>query len=297
MKSCILHRIVRCAFLLAVASSAAFSQGTDKIVTKGEETFRYHYFQNSTKVSTVWHMPKASQEGYAVAYDQQGKEIYRGVLSRMHMIRSVEFKYHANGAISVAHERWHPDAGIQSGGTTFTFDENGLKTGESEDFDPRNPRKYLSPSRPDSDPRQKLEEGTPPAVSPGRLPDTPCPTSEPNAPKKERAAALYETHVVIVNRTKKPISIRIIDHQQKYIGKDQFLPTEIAAGDSLEGGHYQNANQFGSSHGLLEFELSAKKEKWLKGVSLNTETPDCKLIDAMHRRCTHLIVRANAPHN
>lgn len=275
--------ILRLPFLLLLVSSLfglipsmLIAQGTDKIVTKGEESFRYHYFQNSTKVSTVWHMPQASREGYAVAYDQQGKEIYRGVLSRMHMIRSVEFKYHPNGAVSVAHERWHPDAGIQSGGTTFRFDENGNKTGQSEDLDPRNPLTYPG--------KIKLEPHTP----------RPSPVVEPK-PVVERIAEIYMTEVVILNRTKKPISIRIIDHQQKYIGRDQFLPTEIAAGDSLEGGRFHHVDQFGSYHGLLEFELSAKKGKWLKGVSLSTETPDCKSIDATHRRCTYSIVRAIAP--
>jgi hypothetical protein len=294
--------ILRLPFLLLLVSSLfglipsmLIAQGTDKIVTKGEESFRYHYFQNSTKVSTVWHMPQASREGYAVAYDQQGKEIYRGVLSRMHMIRSVEFKYHPNGAVSVAHERWHPDAGIQSGGTTFRFDENGIQTGKSEDLDPRNPLQHLSPERPDSDPHPTPLTETKPAVTPGVLPDKPCPTLDPVVPKKERQALQFDTEVVILNRTKKPISIKIIDHQQKYIGRDQFLPAEIAAGDSLEGGHYHNVDQFGSSHGLLEFELSAKKEKWLKGVSLSTETPDCKSIDATLRRCTYSIVRAIAP--
>lgn len=98
---------LRLPFLLLLVSSLfgsipsmLIAQGTDKIVTKGESFFRHHYFQNSTKVSMVWHMPQASREGYAVAYDQQGKEIYRGVLSRMHMIRSVELKYHPNGAVS-----------------------------------------------------------------------------------------------------------------------------------------------------------------------------------------------------
>jgi hypothetical protein len=248
------------------------AQGTEKVVTQGEETFRYHYFQGSTKVSTVWHMPNGGKEGYAVAYDKQGKEIYRGKLSRMHMIRSVEFKYHPNGAVSVAHERWHPDAGIQSGGTTFTFDENGNKTGQSEDLDPRNPLTY-----------------------PGRFDrETVSPKEKPQ-PIVERVAVLYYTEVVIVNRTKKPIRLRVIDHQQKYIGRDQFLTTEIAAGDSLGGNQYKNVDQFGNHLGHLEFELSAKKENWLKGVSLVTESPECMPLDTTHRQCFYRIVRTSKP--
>ncbi len=217
-------------------------------------------------------MPNGGKEGYAVAYDKQGKEIYRGKLSRMHMIRSVEFKYHPNGAVSVAHERWHPDAGIQSGGTTFTFDENGNKTGQSEDLDPRNPLTY-----------------------PGRFDrETVAPKEKPQ-PIVERVAVLYYTEVVVVNRTKKPIRLRVIDHQQKYIGRDQFLPTEIAAGDSLSGNQYRNVDQFGNHLGHLEFELSAKKEKWLKGVSLVTESPECMPLDTTHRQCFYRIVQTKNP--
>jgi hypothetical protein len=99
----------------------------------------------------------------------------------------------------------------------------------------------------------------------------------------------------IVNRTKKPIRLRVIDHQQKYIGRDQFLPTEIAAGDSLGGNQYKNVDQFGNHLGHLEFELSAKKENWLKGVSLVTESPDCIPVDDIHRKCFYSIVRTSKP--
>lgn len=132
------------------AASNAFTQGTDKVVQKGAESFRYHYFQGSTKVSTVWHLPQSGQKGYAVAYNRAGEEIYRQELSRMHMIQSVRFSYHPNGAVSVARYSWHPDAGIQSGGTTTTFDDQGNKTGESEDIDPHQPLK--APGRPVVDP-------------------------------------------------------------------------------------------------------------------------------------------------
>lgn len=90
------------------------------------------YFKNSKKTSTSHCYSENKYEGKAIAYNLKGEKIGEWSLSRMHMLSSVHFTFHENGAVAKAEFSSHPDAGIQWYKSYTTYDENGVQTGFTE---------------------------------------------------------------------------------------------------------------------------------------------------------------------
>lgn len=85
------------------------------------------YFTNK-KISTKQCTDSSRRQGKAYAYNLEGKIIGEWELSRMHMYSSVNFTFHANGAVHKAKYSSHPDGGIQWYRSTTTFNDKGEKT-------------------------------------------------------------------------------------------------------------------------------------------------------------------------
>jgi hypothetical protein len=274
---------------LCLASAIGFAQGTDKSVEKEDGNYNYHYFQGSTKVSTLWFMAKSTGSGYAVAYNQGGKEIYRGELSIRNMIRGVQFQYHPNGAVSKAHATWHPDAGIQRGGTTYFFDDQGNATGKTEDIDPHHPLKV-----PSMRPSQEPDEQLPPVVKPVVRPVTP---PQPAKPEVVKEAPIYHTEYFIVNTTNKPLKLRIDDPQGKPIDGERFIAKEIAPGDTIKGGEFINAGFHGNPCDYVRFVVFAKKAKWSKDATIDCKQAVFREPNPAHREVFYFIRMSKPGHD
>lgn len=91
----------------------------------------HHKFQNG-KTSTIVVL-KENREGYAKAYNFQGKEIYHSDVRRFAGHASVTFKHNDNGIVKEAYYSSHPDGGIQWYRSWTTFDDQGNKIGERVD--------------------------------------------------------------------------------------------------------------------------------------------------------------------
>lgn len=105
----------------------AYSQYKEKRVEKPEGIFVYCFHKNG-KVSTEEFHNTASDymsQGYAKAFNKEGKEIYAETTSRSGLISSVHFTYYESGAVKKAEYSSHPDAGIQWYRKMTEFDEEG----------------------------------------------------------------------------------------------------------------------------------------------------------------------------
>lgn len=85
------------------------------------------YFRNG-KISTLECMPESGWGGKAYAFNLKGDTIGEWSISRMHMLASVNFTFHANGGVHKADYSSHPDAGIQWYRSCTYFNEEGVKT-------------------------------------------------------------------------------------------------------------------------------------------------------------------------
>lgn len=91
-----------------------------------------HHFKTGELSTKEWR-DKNDRFGLTTAYDRAGKEIFRFGTRRIGGHASVHISFHANGAISKAEASDAPDAGIQWFRSTTTFDDQGNRTGYSED--------------------------------------------------------------------------------------------------------------------------------------------------------------------
>ncbi len=99
-----------------------------KKTDNGDLLIVYH---SNGKVSTeIFFSNKVAylEQGYAKAWDCNGKLIYEKPVSRTGMISSVFFKYYDNGAVKSAEFSSHPDAGIQWYREWTSFNEEGTIT-------------------------------------------------------------------------------------------------------------------------------------------------------------------------
>ncbi len=116
--------------VVALASTAS-AQGREHTFTSDTGTVVVHYFA-SGKVSTRTWMDKDDRWGRSWAYDVSGKEIFSYQTRKIGGHASAHFSYHANGAVSKIEVSDAPDAGIQWYRSTTTYDEQGNKTGFTE---------------------------------------------------------------------------------------------------------------------------------------------------------------------
>lgn len=94
------------------------------LVYTQKDTLHIHYFP-SNEISTI-SVLEDNREGYAKAYDLNGKEIFSANIRRYAGHESVVFKHHKNGMVSQANYSSAPDGGIQWYKSTTKFNEEGV---------------------------------------------------------------------------------------------------------------------------------------------------------------------------
>ncbi|MBK8226331.1 MAG: hypothetical protein IPK70_04045 [Flavobacteriales bacterium] len=117
--------------LLLTLAAASSAQRNERILKTDTGTLVLRYF-NSGQVSTKEWRDKDDRWGRSWAYKKNGEVIFEGQTRRFAGHSSVHFSYHANGAVSKAETSDAPDGGIQWHRSTTTFDDQGNKTGFSE---------------------------------------------------------------------------------------------------------------------------------------------------------------------
>jgi hypothetical protein len=168
-----------------------------------------HHFKTGELSTKEWR-DKDDRFGLTTAYDRAGKEIFRYGTRRIGGHASVHFSYHANGAISMAEASDAPDAGIQWFRSTTTFDDQGNRTGYSEDTH----EDLLRPSVIFTQPEQPLSPVVP----------QPPPTAVP-------CQRMFVNEVFVVNGSSWPVEITVEpkDPSPALVGSKFILP----AGGSL----------------------------------------------------------------
>jgi len=104
-----------------------FSQYKEKRVEKPEGVYIYSYHKNGKLSTEQFHntAPDYMSQGYAKAFNKEGKEIYAENTSRTGLLSSVQFSFYESGAVRKAEYNSHPDAGIQWYRKITEFDEDG----------------------------------------------------------------------------------------------------------------------------------------------------------------------------
>lgn len=115
---------------LTVAASC-WAQPKERTLTTDTGTVVLRYFSGG-QVSTKEWRDQDDRWGRSWAYKRDGSVIVEHQTRRFAGHASVHFDYHPNGAISKAEFSTAPDAGIQWYRSTTTFDDQGNKTGFSE---------------------------------------------------------------------------------------------------------------------------------------------------------------------
>jgi hypothetical protein len=137
--------------LLALCTLPAMAQLGRKEMRTDSGTVLLH-FHATGEVSTREWMDAADRFGLSTAYDRSGKEIFRYDTRRIGGHASVHFSYHPGGAVSRAEVSDAPDAGIQWYRSITTFDQEGNRTGFTEESNELMERTYTQPIGPTEEP-------------------------------------------------------------------------------------------------------------------------------------------------
>lgn len=117
--------------LLLILASTLSAQPKERTFKTDSGNVVVRYFA-SGQVSTKEWRDKDERWGRSWAYKKNGEMIFEGQTRRFAGHSSVYFSYHPNGAVSKVETSDAPDAGIQWHRSTTTFDDQGNKTGFSE---------------------------------------------------------------------------------------------------------------------------------------------------------------------
>jgi len=117
------------AFILVLVQANA--QARAKTLSTDSGAVVLHYFVSGELSTKEW-MDKDDRWGRSLAWAKDGRELMNYQTRRIGGQASVTFSYHANGGISKAEVSDAPDGGIQWYRSTTTFDENGDRTGFTE---------------------------------------------------------------------------------------------------------------------------------------------------------------------
>ncbi len=133
--------------LLLVCGPALHAQ--DRVRTIETDTGRVVLRSFTTgEVSTSEWTDKEERFGRSRAFTRAGTVIFDRHTRRIGGHASVHFSYHPGGAVSKAEVSDAPDAGIQWYRSTTTFDEEGNRTGFSEESNELLERTYTQPIEP-----------------------------------------------------------------------------------------------------------------------------------------------------
>jgi hypothetical protein len=218
--------------LLALLALPAMAQLGRKELRTDTGLVVLHYHATG-EVSTREWMDVDERFGLSTAYDRSGREIFRFGTRRIGGHASVDFSYHANGAVSKAEASDAPDAGIQWYRSTTTFDDQGNRTGFSEqghddlDHIPAPSTTFAPPEEPFG------------------------PTEEPVRMEEVTICQkLFVNEVFVVNSTKETALIRCTPRQPS----PAFPAGEhlLAGGDTLRLGSYTIGERFIGPEDQLE---------------------------------------------
>jgi hypothetical protein len=96
------------------------------LVSPDDIKCRFSYFKGTRQISTsICKIADHPLRGAATAYDRRGNIIYQRETRRYGGHASVDFTYHANGAVHTVYYSSAPDAGIQWYNSTHYFDLEG----------------------------------------------------------------------------------------------------------------------------------------------------------------------------
>lgn len=236
-------------YILFLIMVKAYSQNS-------KDNCQISYFKNSKKISTKICLDESKYKGKAFAYDIKGNIIGEWSVSRMHQLSSVFFSYHPNGAVSKAEYSSHPDAGIQWYRSFTYYDDQGNKTGFSED----------------SHDRQTI------LIEPYKkeVPVQIIPETNPPVPKQEvvQEAPIYISEFWIDNRSRKDVYVVCFYQNQKPgrgVDTLQLLPKgeRIKLGEHIMAGIFENPLPYFQ---IRFYDLKKKKNNKVRiGKSFLTE--------------------------
>ncbi len=117
------------AFVLILHQGVA--QGRVRTVETDSGTAVLHYFTTG-ELSAIERMDTEDHWGRSIAYTKDGRTVFETQTRKVGGHARVNFSFHANGGISKAEVSDAPDGGIQWYRSTSTYDENGERTGFTE---------------------------------------------------------------------------------------------------------------------------------------------------------------------
>jgi len=209
-------------FMILVIASTAQHDRTELRTDSGLAIL--HHFANG-QISTKEWTDKNGHWGRSWAYNAQGIELSNRETRRIAGHATVRYSYHPNGAVSTIEVSEAPDGGIQWYRSTSTYDEEGIRTGFTEqghDNEGHIPRPDL----------MRIDE----QVSPGKV--------EEVTPTEQR---LFSTEVYVVNTSRHACRLEIVAKQPSpamQSGKHTMAPGDtLRLGAYTTGEIYQRATQ------------------------------------------------------
>jgi hypothetical protein len=222
---------------------------------KSDTTFTINYFANK-KISTKQvNLNNELLWGYAVAYNQEGKQIYWMQTRRAAGHASVQFWYYPSGAVSKAHFTSHPDGGIQWSDITHYFDEFGNVT----NVDDRSSDMYGHPRlttiytlepylEQEKEKKQEVKKENPTVIKP--------------QPEVAKCAEIYQSNVFVVNLSGRNLRLSSKSKNRKI--EDTVQNQLLQRGDTLKVASYIEAQMFTHPKEFLEIAF----EKQQKNIRL-----------------------------
>lgn len=254
--------------LLLLSGPVLRAQGRVRTIETDSGRVVLHYFTTG-QVSTREWTDKEGRFGRSLAYKRDGTVIVDHHTRRIAGHASVHFSYHPNGAVSRSEFSDAPDAGIQWYESTTTFDDQGNRTGFSEQGHddlhviPHPGTTFTAPVEPFG------------------------PTEEPvREPEVAICQKLFVNEVFVVNPTKWTCTVRVLtDEPSPAMPGGTFT---MGANDTLRIGSYTIGERFENPEGHVSVFVSRKKGKgpWYKMAKYRLQEDQ---VSPEHRRYYRIV--------
>ena len=220
--------------LIVALAHGLHAQGRVRTIETDSGRVVQHYFTTG-QLSTVEWTDKEGRFGRSRALKRAGTVIVDHHTRRIAGHASVHFSYHPNGAVSRSEFSDAPDAGIQWYRSTTTFDDQGNRTGFSEQGHddrhviPHPGTTFTQPEEP---------------VNP-----TPVPVREPEVAPCQK---LFVNEVFVVNATRHAARVRVrVTNPSPTLGPAEHT---LAPGDTVRLGTYTTGETFEGPENHLALE-------------------------------------------